>query len=95
MMPEMREGKSERFARIATRRVNQILDGMDSLRSCANPAVYSYTDDQVDRIYRCLRSELDLTRDTLYRRGKRFSLTGSDPEDLICTNEEELGTDEN
>jgi CRISPR/Cas system CSM-associated protein Csm2 small subunit len=45
------ETKRDRFVRIAERRVNKILDGLDSLGKCANRKNYQYTDTDVRKIF--------------------------------------------
>jgi len=49
--------KEERFNRIASRRVKEILDKMRLLRNCANRGNYSYTDEQVKKIFIAIDDE--------------------------------------
>lgn len=45
------ESKRDRFVRIVERRVNIILNNLDSLAKCANKKNYEYTDDDVKTIF--------------------------------------------
>ena len=49
--------KEERFKRIAGRRVQEILDKLRLLGNCANRANYSYTDEQVRKIFNAIEDE--------------------------------------
>ena len=49
--------KEERFKRIAGRRVQEILDKLRLLGNCANRANYSYTDEQVRKIFNTIEDE--------------------------------------
>ena len=45
------ESKRDRFVRIVERRVNLIINNLDSLGKCANKKNYEYTDDDVKTIF--------------------------------------------
>ncbi len=49
--------KEERFKRIASRRVQEILNKMRLLRNCANRGNYYYTDEQVRKIFSAVDDE--------------------------------------
>tara|TARA_Y100000310_G_scaffold268290_1_gene280809 strand:+ start:1242 stop:1490 length:249 start_codon:yes stop_codon:yes gene_type:complete len=49
--------KEERFKKIASRRVQEILNKMRLLRNCANKGNYSYTDEQVKKILNVIDDE--------------------------------------
>jgi hypothetical protein len=49
--------KEERFKKIASRRVQEILDKMRLLRNCANRGNYYYTDEQVRKIFSAIDDE--------------------------------------
>lgn len=51
------ETKSERFVRVASRRVQEILHKMKLLGNCANKNNYSYTDNQITKIFRAVDEE--------------------------------------
>lgn len=50
--------KRERFVRIAERRVNQVLDGLESLEKCSNRHNYAYEESDVKKIFGELEKRL-------------------------------------
>lgn len=72
----MRESKPNRFRRVAEARVNKIIKMMRLLGNCSNPAVYTYTEDQVQQIFTTLQAELSRAQNRYAKSGKsRFSLS--------------------
>ena len=71
-----REPKEERFKRVAGRRVHNILNQMRLLRNCANTGNYSYTEDQVNKIFRAIDEEWKHVKSEFNKRTskKEFSL---------------------
>lgn len=57
IIPE-NETKNEKFLRIATPRVNVIIDKLDILSNCAG-SNYEYTDEQVDTMFQAIRDAVD------------------------------------
>lgn len=57
IIPE-NETKNEKFLRIATPRVNAIIDKLDILSNCAG-SNYEYTEEQVETIFQALRDAMD------------------------------------
>lgn len=55
MKNDRKESRRERFVRIVERRVNLIINNLDSLGKCANKKNYEYTDKDVKKIF----SEID------------------------------------
>ena len=49
--------KEERFKRVASRRVQEILNKMRLLKNCANKANYSYNEEQIDKIISTIDNE--------------------------------------
>ena len=49
--------KEERFKKIASRRVQEILDKLRLLGNCANKNNYEYTEDQVKKIFTAVDNE--------------------------------------
>ena len=45
------ETKQERFRRIAERRVQRVLDSLRSLSQCSNKRMYSWNEDQLQKIW--------------------------------------------
>ena len=50
-MAENKESKRDRFVRIVERRVNAIINNLDSLGKCANKKNYEYTEDDIRKIF--------------------------------------------
>jgi len=69
--------KRDRFLRIAERRVNRLLDDLDSLGKCANRANYKYTVEDIKKIFGELdkkTKEIKLLFQTSTERRNRFKL---------------------
>ena len=66
-----KEAKRERFLRLATLRTNLILDRMRVLGHCANKSAYSYTDEDIDKIFGELEDELRIIKAKFKSREKR------------------------
>ena len=49
--------RDERFKKVASRRVQEILNKMRLLRNCAHRGNYSYTDEQVKKIFNIIDEE--------------------------------------
>jgi len=49
--------KEERFKRIASRRVQEILDKLRLLGNCANKGNYYYTEEQAKKIFNAIEEE--------------------------------------
>ena len=58
----MENKKDIRFKKIATRRTQQIIDTLKRLSNCANTNNYSYTDKEVNKIFRSIEDELKLCK---------------------------------
>lgn len=72
----MRESKPDRFRRVAEARVNKIIKMVRLLGNCSNPAVYSYTAEQVQQIFTALQTELSKAQKRYTQsRKRRFSLS--------------------
>lgn len=57
IIPE-NETKNEKFLRIATPRVNAIIDKLEILSNCAG-SNYEYTEEQVETMFQALRDAMD------------------------------------
>lgn len=53
-----KETRSERFRRVATRRTNEILNRIRILGNCSNKSSYSYTEDDIKKIFSAIEGEL-------------------------------------
>ena len=56
------ETKEERFVRIAEARTNKIIDMVRLLGNCANKGNYSYTDEEVRKIFAAIDAELKIAK---------------------------------
>ena len=61
---EVRTAKADSFKKVAEKRTVRVLDSLRLLGQCANRRSYEYTDSQVNKIFREIRSAL---RDTEQR----------------------------
>ena len=52
------ETKNEKFLRIATPRVNAIIDKLDILSNCSGSS-YEYTEEQVETMFQAIRDAVD------------------------------------
>lgn len=76
----MSERRSDRFIRIAESRTQNVLDDIAKLSKCSDPAVYAYTDTQVEKIFSAIQNALDAARYQFDHKGNRFVLS-AEPED--------------
>ena len=56
------EPKREAFSRLAERRTNAILDRIRTLCNLSNPYAYSYSDEDIRKIFGAIDQELKATR---------------------------------
>ena len=56
------ETREEKFRRLAERRVNAIIDKLRLLSHLANKSNYSYTDEQVDAIFKAIQKDLNAAK---------------------------------
>jgi len=56
------ESKHEKFVRIATGRTQKVLDSLRILGNCANTQTYEYTKEEVERIFKSIRSAMEEVR---------------------------------
>lgn len=54
--------KKERFKTVASRRVQKVLDDLDSLSKCANKNTYEYTEEDVKKMMRAINDKFSLLR---------------------------------
>lgn len=52
------ETKNEKFVRIASPRVNAVIDKLDILSNCASNN-YEYTEEQVENMFQAIRDAID------------------------------------
>jgi hypothetical protein len=52
--------KKERFKNVASKRVQKVLNSMDSLAKCSNRNNYEYTDEDVIKMLKAIREQFKL-----------------------------------
>ena len=67
-----RKTPEERFKYIAPKRVNKILKSIESLSKCSTRN-YSYSEEQVKKMFRAIKTELRLAEDKFKSNGKSKS----------------------
>ncbi|PCJ22511.1 MAG: hypothetical protein COA97_13360 [Flavobacteriales bacterium] len=59
--------KKDRFKRVASKRVDNLLSGIRSLSNCSNTNNYEYTEEDVQKMIKAIKDELK-TMETLYKK---------------------------
>ncbi|HWZ03786.1 MAG TPA: hypothetical protein VNX40_09260 [Mucilaginibacter sp.] len=54
--------KQKRFKNVAGRRVQKVLDDLEILSNCANPATYEYTDADVRKMMKAITDKVALLK---------------------------------
>ena len=77
-MPKERETKRQKFVRLAESRTNKIIDMLQLLGNCSNSSAYDYTQEDVDKIFSAIESEVKEARKKFNKiesnKSKRFTL---------------------
>lgn len=77
-MPKERETKRQKFVRLAEARTNKIIDMLQLLGNCSNSSAYDYTQEDVDKIFSAIESEVKESRKKFNKieskKSKRFTL---------------------
>jgi len=71
------EGKKEKFIRIAERRVNNILNDLDSLAKCSDKKNYQYYEKDVKKIFQAIEKKVKNVKDLFSsstKKKNKFSL---------------------
>lgn len=72
------ETKREKFIRLAEARTNKIIDMLHLLGNCSNLSIYDYTQQDVDKIFAAIESEVREIKKkfnkTESKKGSRFTL---------------------
>lgn len=73
----MEESKHDRFLRIAENRTNKIITLIRLLGNCSNKSNYEYTEEDINKIFKTIIDEVNVTKNVFARNNKRnnkFSL---------------------
>ena len=77
-MAKEQETKRERFVRLAEARTNKIIDMLQLLGNCSNSSAYDYTQQDVDKIFSAIETEVREAKKkfskTETRKSPRFTL---------------------
>jgi len=65
------ETKHERFVRIAERRTQQVLEKLRILGNCSNRGIYEFSEEEVEKIFRAVLRQVEITRAQFEDRAKR------------------------
>lgn len=57
-----KEDKHGKFKRIATKRVNELLNKLDVLGNCSNKSNYTYTEEDIQKIFKAIDSKVKETK---------------------------------
>ena len=69
------ETPEERFKRVATARTNAIFNKIRILGNCSNRQIYSYSEEDIDKIFSAINKQLREVRAKFNsREGKKFKL---------------------
>ena len=63
--------REENFRRLATLRVNNVMEGLRKVGNLANPAAYKWSDEEVMRMFRELRTRLTEAEARFHARKKK------------------------
>lgn len=69
--------RRERFINVAAKRVQKVLDSMESLSKCANKNNYEYTEDDVNKLLKAVKDQMKLLEQSFNERSKTKTKTFS------------------
>ncbi|CAN1535692.1 hypothetical protein MCETALH18_01602 [Methylophilaceae bacterium] len=69
------ENKNDKFRRLATKRTNDIISKIRILGNLSNKSSYTYSDEEVQKIFKVIEDQLKDTKNSFLSKKKReFSL---------------------
>jgi len=68
------ESKHEKFLRIATKRTNEVIDKLRILSNCSNKNTYSYSQDEINKIFRAIDQEIRAAKSKFSVKQDKFKL---------------------
>lgn len=63
--------KRQRFQKVAAKRVQKILDGMDTLGKCSNKINYEYNEEEVEKMFSAIREKTKEVENLYYEKVKK------------------------
>ena len=74
---ETEKTKRDRFLKVAESRTNKVIQMIRLLGNCSNSNNYSYTEEEVKKIFDAIESELKASKNKFTKsNGKKFTLGG-------------------
>lgn len=67
--------KRDRFKNVASKRVQKVLDSLESLSKCSNRNNYDYTEDDVSKMLKAIKEQIKLLEISYTERSKSKSKT--------------------
>ena len=67
---EKKETPNEKFKRIASASTQKILSMLELLGNCSNNYVYEYSQEEINKIFNAIETELRITKDKFKGNGK-------------------------
>lgn len=67
--------KKERFKNVASKRVQKVLDSIDSLSKCSNRNNYEYSEDDVSKMLKVIREQIKMLEISYTEKTKRRTKT--------------------
>jgi len=64
--------KKERFKHVAGRRIQKVLDDLESLSKCANKSTYEYSEEEVKKMMRAIKEKVKFL-DVAFNSGTKSS----------------------
>jgi len=68
------ESKHEKFLRIASKRTNEVIDKLRILSNCSNKNTYSYSQDEINKIFRAIDQEIRAAKSKFAVKQDKFKL---------------------
>jgi len=68
------ESKHEKFQRIASKRTNEVIDKIRILSNCSNKNTYSYSQDEINKIFRAIDQEIRAAKSKFAVKQDKFKL---------------------
>lgn len=74
ILETMDETRRQRFKRLATRRVNKVLNQLRILGNLANKSYYDYNENDINKMFRVIDAQLKAAKGKFQTRPKKFRL---------------------
>jgi len=68
---ENKEGRKERFLRVATNRTNEVLEKLRILGNCYNKSSYDYNEEDINKIFSAINKAIKETKSRFINKKKK------------------------